>query len=411
MADNRTWLVALREVREATRTNSFRITLAISVVALAVIIVISNLGNDDDDPERVAYVGTDAGAAAIEDIGEAIGVDVAVTTVASDDEARAAVLDGDADVAVAADGARIFTEDELDLTSGSSRATLVSVLRAELALENGLRAAGLSPDEAAEVRSAPPPDVEALAAEPDDEVDSERVGTAMITNILLFLMLQMYGGWVLTAVTREKASRVVEVLLAVITPRQLLIGKVVGIGIVALIHATVLIATALVATRVMGVDLSIGASPGDLAIALVWFVLGYALYCGAFAAAGSLVSRTEDAQGAAFPIMLPLLFAYIVSFSAADGANTLIWVLAFIPFTAVVAMPTLYALGEAPLWAVGVSMLLTVVAVVGVTMLAAKIYERSVLHSRKLSWRDAFRQRGEIDTVTSRPAPASAHLH
>ena len=86
MADNRTWLVALREVREATRTNSFRITLAISVVALAVIIVISNLGNDDDDPERVAYVGTDVGAAAIEDIGEAIGVDVAVTTVASDDE-------------------------------------------------------------------------------------------------------------------------------------------------------------------------------------------------------------------------------------------------------------------------------------------------------------------------------------
>ena len=250
-------------------------------------------------------------------------MDVAVTTVASDDEARAAVLDGDADVAVAADGARIFTEDELDLTSGSSRATLVSVLRAELALENGLRAAGLSPDEAAEVRAAPPPDVEALAAEPDDEVDSERVGTAMVTNILLFLMLQTYGGWVLTAVTREKASRVVEVLLAVITPRQLLIGKVVGIGIVALIHAAVLIATALVATRVMGVDLSIGASPGDLAIALVWFVLGYALYCGAFAAAGSLVSRTEDAQGAAFPIMLPLLFAYIVSFSAADGANTL----------------------------------------------------------------------------------------
>ena len=56
----------------------------------------------------------------------------------------------------------------------------------------------------------------------------------MVTNILLFLMLQMYGSWVLTAVTREKASRVVEVLLAVITPRQLLIGKVLGIGIVAL---------------------------------------------------------------------------------------------------------------------------------------------------------------------------------
>ena len=123
-----------------------------------------------------------------------------MTTVADDEAARAAVLDGDADVAVTADGTRILTEDELDLTDGSSLATLVNVMRADLALENGLRAAGLSPEQAAEVRATPPPDVEALAAEPADEVDSSRVGTALVTNILLFLMLQTYGGWVLTAV-------------------------------------------------------------------------------------------------------------------------------------------------------------------------------------------------------------------
>jgi ABC-2 type transport system permease protein len=401
MSDAPTWLVARREIREAVRATSFKVMLIISVVALAAIIVIANLGGDDEDPERVAYVGTEAGAAAIERLGDATGIDVEVTTVADDAAARAAVLDGDADVAVAADGTRIFTEDELDLTDGSTRATLVNVMRADLALENGLRTAGLSPEEAAEVRATPPPDVEALAADPEDEVDTSRIGTAIVTNILLFLMLQTYGSWVLTAVTREKASRVVEVLLAVITPRQLLIGKVVGIGIVALIHAAVLIATALVTTRVMGVDLTAGSAPGDLAIALIWFLLGYALYCGAFAAAGSLVPRPEDAQSAAFPIMLPILFAYIVSFSAAEGANTLLWVLAFIPFTAVVAMPTLYAIGEAPLWAVGLSMLITLAAIVAVGLLAAKIYERSVLHSRKLSWRDAFRQRQEIDAPTS----------
>ena len=75
-------------------------------------------------------------------------------------------------------------------------------------------------------------------------------------------------------------------------------------------------------------------------------MLGYALYCSAYAAAGSLVSRVEDAQTVAFPIMLPLLFGYIVSFSIAGGASTLLWVLAFIPPTAVVAMPTLYAVGD-----------------------------------------------------------------
>ena len=64
----------------------------------------------------------------------------------------------------------------------------------------------------------------------DSGADTSRSGVALVTNILLFLMLQTYGSWVLTAVTREKASRVIEVLLAVIRPKQLLVGKTVGIG-------------------------------------------------------------------------------------------------------------------------------------------------------------------------------------
>jgi len=191
----------------------------------------------------------------------------------------------------------------------------------------------------------------------------------------------------------------------VIRPKQLLIGKVIGIGAVALAHAAVLIVVALVTTQVMDVDIASGIAPGDLALSAVWFVLGYSLYCNAYAAAGSLVSRVEDAQTVAFPIMLPLLFGYIVSFSIAGGASTLLWVLAFIPPTAVVAMPTLYAAGDAPLWAVGVSMALTVAAIIAVAMLAARIYERSVLRTgRKLSWREAFRSPREIESRTTASA-------
>jgi ABC-2 type transport system permease protein len=247
--------------------------------------------------------------------------------------------------------------------------------------------------------------VVSVQSEDADEVDSSRIATATITNILLFIMLQTYGQWVLTGVTREKASRVVEVLLSVITPRQLLVGKVLGIGLLALAHAAVLIVTAFVTTRVMGVDLTDGIALGDLALAGVWFVLGYGLYCSAYAAAGSLVSRVEDAQSVAFPVMLPLLFAYLVSFSAAGGASTLLWVLAFIPPTAVVAMPTLYAIGEAPLWAMAVSMALTVAAIFLVAALAATIYERSVLHSgKRLGWKEAIRRPREIT------APAGARV-
>ena len=211
-------------------------------------------------------------------------------------------------------------------------------------------------------------------------------------------MLQTYGQWVLTAVTREKASRVVEVLLAVIRPRQLLVGKIIGIGIVALVHAAVLIVTAFVTTRIDGRRHHRRASPSATSRSPA---------CGSCSATPSTAAPTppparwcrgsRTPRASAFPIMLPLLFGYIVSFSAAGGASTLLWVLAFIPPTAVVAMPTLYAIGEAPLWAVGVSMALTVVAIVAVGLLAARIYERSVLHTgRKLSWREAFRRPDEI---------------
>jgi ABC-2 type transport system permease protein len=187
---------------------------------------------------------------------------------------------------------------------------------------------------------------------------------------------------------------VVEVLLAMITPRQLLIGKVAGIGIVALIHAAALVVVTFVTARIVGVDLTSGVSAGSLLLAAVWFLLGYGLYCNAFAAAGSLVSRVEDSQSVAFPVMLPLLFGYIVSFTAAGGATTLLWVLAFFPPTAVVAMPTMYAIGAAEAWMVPIAMALTLIAIVLVANLAARIY------GRKLSWKEALRRRAEIGEPT-----------
>jgi len=344
---------------------------------------------------------------AIEQHGAAAGLELRVSTVPDDATARAAVDDEQADVAVSADGTKLTTRQPVDLEGDCRLATLLDVLRPSLALDNGLRAAGLTPDQAATVRDTSPPEVTSVRPADEDEIDSSKIATAAITNILLFLMLQTYGQWVLQGVTREKASRVVEVLLAMITPRQLLVGKIAGIGIVALFHAAVLIVVALVTSRAMGVNLTSGVSPGDIVVAAVWFVLGYSLYCSAYAAAGSLVSRVEDGQSVAFPIMLPLLFAYIASFSAAGGASTLLWVLAFLPPTAVVAMPTLYAIGPAEPWMVLVSMAVKVVAIVVVAVVASKVYERSVLHSgRRMSWKDALRGRSEIDATPRHPVAA-----
>ena len=298
--------------------------------------MIANLaGGGSDDPERVIVAGPAAAERVepIEQLGTAIGIELDVTTAPDDAAAEGAVIDEDADVAVLADGTALATREEPGDTSRLG--AVVNALRADLALQNGLRNAGLDPQQVADVRATQPPPVEVLR--PGDEVDSSRTGVATITNILLFLMLQTYGAWVLTAVLREKASRAVEVLLAVIRPIHLLAGKIIGIGLAALRPCR--------AADPHGVHHDARGGCRDHRRPAhqrprrraVWFILGYALYC---VRCGGLAVRSrrgrpgrivpDHAAAAVRDIVLP----------AASGPNTLLWVLAFIPPTAVLAMPT-----------------------------------------------------------------------
>jgi ABC-2 type transport system permease protein len=398
-------LVARREIIEGTRSKGFWILLAISAVAVAAVMVIVNLAGGSDTPTiDVAVVGqpSDAGSERYDDIGSAVGVHLDVTAVDDDGEARAAVDAGDADLAVLAGGSAIVVDESID-DDDSELATVVNVLRADIALAEGLADAGLSPEQIGTAVTNEPPPVESLNPGSADD-SSGRVGAAIFINIALFLLLQTYGGWVICGVTREKASRVVEVLLSTVTARQLMFGKIIGIGILALLHAAVLVAVAIISAAIAGVDVPDGFSATDVIVGAAWFVLGYALYCSAFAAAGSLCSRAEDAQGAALPIMLPLLAGYIIAFSAAGGVSPLLWVLAFFPPTAVQCMPVLYATGAAPVWAMLLSMAITAAAACGVAVLAGVIYSRSILKSgKRVSWRAAFRRES-----SNAEAPATA---
>ena len=385
-------LVARREISEGFRAKSFWILLAVSLVAVAAIIVIANLaGGTSESRVDLAVVGTPAPATAdrYDAIGDAIGTTIDVVTVADDAAARAAVSAGDADLAIVDGAATIVVEQPIDADDDSNLAAVVNVLRSDIALTEGLAEAGLSDQEIAAAVTHEPPTVESL--EPGDDEDSGgRVGTAVFINIALFLLLQTYGGWVVSGVTREKASRVVEVLLSTVTARQLMFGKIIGIGTIALLHAAALVLTAIVSAAVVGIDVPDGFRATDVLVGAVWFLLGYALYCSAFAAAGSLCSRAEDAQGAVLPIMLPLVAGYIIAFSAAGGPTPLLWVLSFFPPTAVQCMPVLYATGEAPVWAMLLSMAITAVSAYAVARLAAAIYERSILKAgKRVSWRAA----------------------
>src|ERR1019366_8587059 len=126
--------------------------------------------------------------------------------------------------------------------------------------------------EGAAVSGAKPLPVESV--NPGKQARTTEEATALIGVILTFIVLTQYLTWTLMGVMEEKASRVVEVLLATVRPGPLLAGKVAGIGAVALVQAVALVAFALVLAKVVGSTLVHGAAPIVVAATLVWLVLG-----------------------------------------------------------------------------------------------------------------------------------------
>jgi ABC-2 type transport system permease protein len=175
----------------------------------------------------------------------------------------------------------------------------------------------------------------------------------------------------------------VEVLLATVRPVQLLAGKVVGIGAVALLQAVSLVAFALLLAKVVGSNLAHGAAPLVVAATLVWLVLGYSFYSWLYAAAGSLAERQDQVQSLALPLSAPLILGYIVSLTGVSSGNAslLVKVLAYLPPTAPFAMPTLVGFGEATWWQFLLSVVVSVVCTVLVALVAARVYRTAVLRT------------------------------
>jgi ABC-2 type transport system permease protein len=207
--------------------------------------------------------------------------------------------------------------------------------------------------------------------------------TAIYGLVLTYVLLTTYGTWLLMGVIEEKSSRVIEVLLSTLRPSQLLAGKVIGIGLLALLQAALIVGVALGLGAAVGSDLIHGTAALGVVSALVWVVLGYAFYCWVYAAGGSLADRQEQVQSLAFPLQLPILFGYIVSFTALGSGqpSSLVKVLAYLPPTAPFAMPVLVGLGSATWWQFMVSVVIMLAAIAGVARLASAVYRRAILRT------------------------------
>jgi len=252
-------------------------------------------------------------------------------------------------------------------------------------------------------------DISLNAIEITDAGDSKtdlgaNIGVGIACAILIYLSLFIYGAQVMRGVIEEKTSRIIEVIISSVKPFQLMLGKIIGVGLVGLTQFSAWIILSVISTKIAGHAF---ASPqGGIMSALAvlqtihfgkvlvcfifYFLSGYLLYSALFAAVGSAVDSETETQQFMLPITLPLLFTYILSVSilyrAPDSALA-VW-LSIIPFTAPVAMMLRLPFGV-PDWQLAISMVLMVCGFLFTTYVAARIYRVGVLmYGKKASFKE-----------------------
>jgi ABC-2 type transport system permease protein len=384
------WLVAQRELRQGARARSFRIVTVVLVLAVAAAVVVPAVVHSHHTVQKVGIVGGPQAAmtrtvqTAARISGATVKVVPLATVAAAEAQLRSdalsVVLVGEREVLVKQ------TPAAGTASSGSSLAgalAQIGGLSRLFALVPAGSAAALTQGVSLPVRGLTPP----LA-----NLTSRLTGLSI--TILIYVMILTYGSRITVGVSEEKMSRVVEVLLAAIRPTQLLVGKVLGMGILAIAQVASVVITYVVLGLIFG-STFISGSAEILAVGSVWILLGYAFYSTAFAAAGSLVSKTSDAYNASMPVQIPLILSYFLTFTVLYGNSVpaFYWFLAFFPPTAPVSMTVLVALGVARPWEIALSALLCVAATVGMARLAGIIYGRAILRTGgRLKLRQVLRQ-------------------
>jgi ABC-2 type transport system permease protein len=234
-----------------------------------------------------------------------------------------------------------------------------------------------------------------VALDPNAAQQSQRMVVGIFVAALLYIALAGYGSFVANGVVEEKANRIVEILLSTVRPRELLFGKVVGIGLVGFIQLVLLGAVGLVAvmkTQVISVP-----AVGVTAVlgGLLWFVLGFVFFALIYAAAGSMVSRQEEAAPVVAPIGILIIGSYLAFFWVeANPTNPIGVVLSLLPPFAPVLMSARMATGEAQAWQVVLAIVLMLAGIAGMNALAARIYSNSVLRiGTRVRLADAWRSR------------------
>lgn len=383
----RIWIVTQREIRERGGSRSYRISTVVGVLLVVAVVVLPSLigssktyhvGLAGEVPQGiVAALGVQATAAnhALE-----------TTRYSSVAEGERAVRDKKIDVLLV-DGSRLEWRARSDSTLTAVVANAVQAVHIRAQADR----LGISSDQLARLLTPATLTSRTIGAAHTSDKDATAVG--LIAVAALYMAISFYSAFVLTGVVQEKSNRVSEVLLARMPAREVLAGKVLGIGAVGLAQFALLGLTAGVTVQVMN-HADAPSLPAEMLVwTVLWFCLGYFFYSVVYAGLGATTSRIEDAQSAIAPVAGLLILGYLgVMFAEENPDAPLTVLLSYFPPTAPMVMTYRIALRAAPGWQVVTSALLMGLVLWLLVRAAGRVYSGALLRfGGRIPLRDVWR--------------------
>ena len=234
----------------------------------------------------------------------------------------------------------------------------------------------------------------------------------LVLGMMLYMLLILYGQMVLTSVVEEKSSRVIDVMVTSSTPFQIMMGKILGIALVAVTQIAIWALLVIAASKflvpalfsdnvVMANDMMLASIVGTLTdtsylamlfgLLLLFVVGGFLLYAALYAAAGSAVDSVQEGQQYNTIIMMPIIFSIFIMMTIFNDPNSpLAFWASMIPLTSPIVMIARIPFGI-PAWEIVVSLLVLYATFIGTTWLAARIFRIGIfMHGKRPSWRELW---------------------
>lgn len=243
-----------------------------------------------------------------------------------------------------------------------------------------------------------------------------RIATVIgyVCGFLMYFILLLYGSQVMMGVTEEKTSRIAEVVVSSVKPFQLMVGKIIGIGMVALTQFLIWIACIFLiynigktsgnmggaATGMVGEIQNVFTSVNVLTVVgcfIFYLLAGFFFYSSLYAAIGSAINEDmREAQSLSFPITMLIIFSIALMTPAIANPSSPVAVWAsIIPFSSPIVMMARIPFGvpnTVPWWQLGLSMALLVAGFIFTTWFAARIYRTGILmYGKKPSWKEMIK--------------------